>query len=266
MLLMRGVTSSYAVDPRGESVIGLVEDGAMRVVRARQRHVVRAGELCAWDPSAAHSGRPYGAQAWAARVMVLEPQSLTALLDDGEAAALALRFGRPVVADRAVGVAFRRAHRALEDDAVPTLARDVLLGDWLAVMVRAAEPPVAGAGRARRDPALRRACAYLEEHLARNVSLDELAQASGASRFRLARLFRTGLGLPPHGYQLALRIAAARRALEAGASVTGAAAATGFADQAHLHRHFRRTLGITPARYAASFARTNVQDGGGGAR
>jgi AraC-like DNA-binding protein len=265
MLLMRGVTSSYAVDPRGESVIGLVEGGAMRVVRARQRHVVRAGELCAWDPSAAHSGRPYGGQAWAARVMVLEPRSLTALLDDGEATALALRFGRPVVADRAVSVAFRRAHRALEDDAVSTLARDVLLGDWLAVMGRAAEP-VVGAGRARRDPALRRACAYLEEHLARNVSLDELARASGASRFRLARLFRAGLGLPPHGYQLALRIVAARRALEAGASVTGAAAATGFADQAHLHRHFRRTLGITPARYAAGFARTNVQDGGGGAR
>jgi transcriptional regulator GlxA family with amidase domain len=32
--------------------------------------------------------------------------------------------------------------------------------------------------------------------------------------------------------------------------VAEVAQATGFFDQSHLHRHFRRTLGMTPARYA----------------
>jgi transcriptional regulator GlxA family with amidase domain len=39
------------------------------------------------------------------------------------------------------------------------------------------------------------------------------------------------------------------------------AVATGFVDQAHLHRHFVRTLGITPHRYArAVTGGKNVQD------
>jgi transcriptional regulator GlxA family with amidase domain len=38
--------------------------------------------------------------------------------------------------------------------------------------------------------------------------------------------------------------------LERGVAVAEVAQATGFFDQSHLHRHFRRTLGMTPARYA----------------
>ena len=41
--------------------------------------------------------------------------------------------------------------------------------------------------------------------------------------------------------------------LEAGATIAQAAAATGFADQSHLHRHFQRSLGLTPAKYQQRF-------------
>jgi transcriptional regulator GlxA family with amidase domain len=33
-------------------------------------------------------------------------------------------------------------------------------------------------------------------------------------------------------------------------------ASTGFADQSHLHRHFRRGLDVTPREYAMRFYRT----------
>jgi transcriptional regulator GlxA family with amidase domain len=60
-------------------------------------------------------------------------------------------------------------------------------------------------------------------------------------------------GLPPHALQLALRIRKARRLLESGESIADVAAATGFADQSHLHRHFQRSLGLTPGEYRRSF-------------
>jgi AraC-like DNA-binding protein len=82
------------------------------------------------------------------------------------------------------------------------------------------------------------------------VTLDELARAAGVSRHRLSRLFRTAYGVPPHRFQLARRIRVARQMLERGDGVAQVAQATGFFDQSHLHRHFRRTLGMTPARYA----------------
>lgn len=55
----------------------------------------------------------------------------------------------------------------------------------------------------------------------------------------------------------ARRDPALRRACELlGVGVAEVAQATGFFDQSHLHRHFRRTLGMTPARYARLTAQT----------
>ena len=76
---------------------------------------------------------------------------------------------------------------------------------------------------------------------------------AGIGKFRLIRLFRERTGLPPHALQVAHRIRAARRLLEAGETIAETAAATGFADQSHLHRHFQRSLGLTPGEYQTRF-------------
>jgi methylphosphotriester-DNA--protein-cysteine methyltransferase len=73
---------------------------------------------------------------------------------------------------------------------------------------------------------------------------------AGIGKFRLIRLFRERTGLPPHAPQIAHRIRAARRLLEAGEPIAETAFATAFADQSHLHRQFQRSLGLTPARLA----------------
>jgi transcriptional regulator GlxA family with amidase domain len=105
----------------------------------------------------------------------------------------------------------------------------------------------------RDDRALRRALELLADHPERNVSLDDLAAAAGIGKFRLVRLFRDRTGLPPHALQIAHRIRVARRLLEAGDGIAATAYATGFADQSHLHRHFHRSLGMTPAMYQRRF-------------
>ena len=76
---------------------------------------------------------------------------------------------------------------------------------------------------------------------------------AGVGKFRLIWLFRERTGLPPHAPQIAHRIRAARRLLEAGEPIAETAFATGFADQSHLHREFQRSLGLTPARYQQRF-------------
>jgi transcriptional regulator GlxA family with amidase domain len=104
------------------------------------------------------------------------------------------------------------------------------------------------------DPAVRAAVEYLHDNVTRNITLDELAAATGAGKYELARRFTAAIGVPPHAYQVALRVNLARRLLERGKRATDVAGLAGFADQSHLARHFRRRLGITPARYARSVA------------
>ncbi len=55
--------------------------------------------------------------------------------------------------------------------------------------------------------------------------------------------------MPPPALQIGHRVRHAQRLLETGQSIAEAAAATGFDDQSHLHRHFRRSLRMRPGVY-----------------
>jgi AraC-like DNA-binding protein len=108
--------------------------------------------------------------------------------------------------------------------------------------------------------ALERARDCLHEHFNEAVSLDELSALAGLSRFHLLRAFKNRFGLPPHAYQVDVRVSRARLLLHNGISIADAAAMVGFADQSHFTRHFRRIMGVTPGRYAVmcrSHARTS---------
>lgn len=251
VLLMAGQTTRYAVEPRGEYVFGVVAGKPMLARRGRQRRFVAPGELVAWDPSDRHTGGAVDAQPWSARLIVVEVADLADLASDQESdVPSGILFPEPVVRDPLLVRAFLQMHRAL-DTTTTRLERDERLGTWLRVVVErySTAIPTRSTLRLRDDRALRAACDYLVDRPERNIGLDELATAAGIGKFRLVRLFRARTGLPPHAFQLAHRIRSARRLLEAGTSIAATAAATGFADQSHLHRHFRRSLGLTPGAY-----------------
>jgi AraC-like DNA-binding protein len=251
VLLMAGQTNHYSIEPRGEYVFGVIAEQPMRTRRGRETHHVRPGDLVAWDPSARHSGAAVENRRWTARLMLVEAGDLTALTTDTETDPLAdVEFPEPVISDHELAARFIRLHIALEAPST-RLERDERLTEWLHSLIERTTPirRPRPTFTPRDDRALRLACDYLADHPERNVTLDELAAAASIGKFRLVRLFRERTGLPPHAFQLAHRIRAARRLLEAGETIAAAAAATGFADQSHLHRHFVRSLGVTPAEY-----------------
>jgi len=67
----------------------------------------------------------------------------------------------------------------------------------------------------------------------------------------LVRAFTHTHGLPPHQYLTGRRVELARQLLLDGQRPAEVAAAVGFHDQSHLTRHFKRYLGVSPARYRA---------------
>lgn len=87
------------------------------------------------------------------------------------------------------------------------------------------------------------------------VDLDTLAQQAGISRFHLLRSFKRKYGLPPHAYQVGLRVAKAQRLLRHGVPLAQVANECGFTDQSHFTRHFKQALGVTPGRFARDVAR-----------
>ncbi|MCY9665536.1 helix-turn-helix transcriptional regulator [Paenibacillus alginolyticus] len=76
-----------------------------------------------------------------------------------------------------------------------------------------------------------------------------LAAAAHVSSSHLVRLFREAMGLPPHQYVLQERIRKAQQLLLGGNAIHDVAVTLGFSDQSHLHRHFKRIIGVTPREF-----------------
>lgn len=115
----------------------------------------------------------------------------------------------------------------------------------------------------RRSPepkAVRVVREFLDAHFDQDVSLEHLAQLAGLSPYHLNRTFREQLGIPPHAYVIQLRITRAKLLLRSGLPIAEVAHATGFADQSHFTRHFKKMVGITPGQFIPY--RKNVQSFG----
>jgi AraC-like DNA-binding protein len=267
--------------------IGVCIEGLEMIRYRGRRHYAAPGSVVILPPGEAHTGGPHDGADFVYRVMYPAAE----LLADG--AARPPRFPEPVVMDPALAAGLRRVHAALSrpahgNDPLPAgplpagplpagpLPAGPLRGEplpsesagtepletesqlcWLfgELVRRHAAPPgpadlLPGTGAVARQVMNR-----LADQLTGPPALAELAAEAGLSRYQLLRAFRTEVGMPPYAWLAQHRVARARVLLEQGHRPAAAATLTGFADQAHLTRWFRRVVGVTPGAY-----RNGVQD------
>jgi AraC-like DNA-binding protein len=90
---------------------------------------------------------------------------------------------------------------------------------------------------------------FLDENFMRTVTSEELEAVTGLDRYALARHFRIRLGTSPYRYLTMRRLDRAKSVISAGRSLVEAAVMSGFADQSHMTRQFKRAFGLTPGRW-----------------
>lgn len=94
---------------------------------------------------------------------------------------------------------------------------------------------------------LKQVVAYIEAHLEQNIGLGNLATVAGLSQCHFSRMFKQSLGMPPYRYVLLQRIERAKYWLrKSDRPINEVALQCGFADQSHLTKHFRKSVGMTP--------------------
>lgn len=226
--------------------VAVMERGAARFTVDDRPERAADGECFVLEPEAVHTGLPAVPEGWAYKVLYIEPELLSSW--DGRDAA-APRAARWVVfRDQPLRAALAAAH-----DALATEPEGLVRDEALLRAVDALWPHLRPGPRAPRTrpehAAVRRAAAYLRDRWDQPVRLGELAGVAGLSRFELVRRFGRDLGLPPHAYQLDLRIRHARTQLLDGRPPVAVAFACGFADQAHFGRTFKRAVGVPPGAF-----------------
>lgn len=107
--------------------------------------------------------------------------------------------------------------------------------------------------------AIRRALEFMRQPLDTKITLAELANASGISRFHLSRIFKKHFGLSPIAYLERTRIERAKDLIQrAEMSLADVAQTVGFADQSHFTRRFKHYTGHTPGAYSRERARKRL--------
>lgn len=88
---------------------------------------------------------------------------------------------------------------------------------------------------------------YINEHLHRDLKLHEVAAIAQISPYHFLRLFKQSMSITPHQYILQCRLNQAKHLLQhSELSIVEIATRTGFCDQSHLTRCFKRRIGVTP--------------------
>ncbi len=263
-LLHARVVEPYAPHVHGEFAVGVCTEGT-EVIRYRGAlHYAGPGSVVILEPGEPHTGAPAGTPGFVYRVMYLP----AGLLADGLAGPP--RFREPVVIDPGLALGLRQVHAAL-GHAAPGQATGSRVAPGQAAEPQAAQSQLAWllgelvrrhaspAPQVRDAPGgsavARQVMTRLADQLTCPPALAEIAAEAGLSRYQLLRSFQAEVGMPPYAWLAQHRVARARVLLEQGHRPAEAATLTGFADQAHLTRWFRRVVGITPSAY-----RNSVQD------
>lgn len=228
--------------------IGVIEQGAHRSWSGRGLVEAEAGTTITVNPGEVHDGAPLGDGERSWWILYLDPPLVAdAVQDITEGGRGEAEFPRPVMPEAGLALRARSLFASLTEprETAPLQAQERL---WILLA-----ESMRGAASATGIPAaIAKAKSRIDDDPAAPLSLQDLAEASGLSRFQVVRGFARAMGLTPHTYLVQRRVHRARRLIVEGSPLTEAALASGFADQSHMTRHFVRTYGITPGALAAA--------------
>lgn len=203
-----------------------------------------AGELAIRAPNQVAATLRHAAPQTRCRIVMIDPELLPPT--EPEPRRLA-RFGSFATRAHRLLEGFLELWQAVELHAAPS-EQQARLASLLASALEAsgegARPPLL-------TPAVARTREALSQRFSEEVPLSELALLAGMSKCHLVHLFHKEVGLPPHAYQIQLRVARARTLVAQGLPLAEVATMTGFSDQSHLTRLFKRVIGVPPGQYAS---------------
>lgn len=223
----------------------IVDHGLIGYELDHHDHAAPRSGVTLLPPHVVHDGRTATADGFRKRVVYLEESVLGQRL-------IGAAVDTPLISDDALREQVSRLDRALTaDDDLEAESRLAVVTErltWHLTGRRPSKslPPAAQVAQHARD--------IIDADPVAAVSIAAIAQHLSVSTAHLVRSFHRSFGIPPHQYVIGRRLDVARRRLLAGDDAAGVAAITGFYDQAHFTRHFKRLLATTPTRYQRSVA------------
>lgn len=249
-----GVTHVYPWHWHEEFQVSAMEDGPGYLSFRGAEHLTLPGALVFVPPGEVHTNRHATPAGCTYRTMNIRTDLVARVLGNEPGVESIFSLRQPVVFDRELFRLMVATHARLEEQP-SRLSSEILLLRLVEEMARrTAHLRIGDEGREERQ-AIQRVRQFLAQNYADTVSLEDLSKVANLSPFYLHRTFTREVGLSPHAFQMQVRISRAKILLSEGRPLRTVAAETGFSDQSHFTREFKRVVGLTPGAYRSDLRR-----------
>ncbi|SMD17246.1 AraC family transcriptional regulator [Sporomusa malonica] len=234
--------------------IGVIENGCEVFDYDGRRQYAPQRSIVLMNPGVVHTGSAANQQlGWQYNIMYPQSGCLQEIAGQiNEKNNHVPYFPNPVVFDKDCAEKLLNLFSLFEYSPLSMEYQSVFISAMAMILRRHSSLVYAGMERKKDNKVVKLVKEYIYQYYAKNISLGELSIISGKSQFHLLREFGREVGIPPHTYQIFIRIQKAKELLLKGQSILVVALETGFTDQSHFSRYFKRIVGVTPREYVNS--------------
>lgn len=230
--------------------IGAITGGHSHYLNQRSLQEVGPGSLVLMNPEEVHACNPIADQPWSYLMFYLDTDWLRSQQEEAGLGSEFRPFDMTASRDPLLYQGLQHLHHQLVQAPDP-LAREVACHLFSRQLLARLTP----ARWDDRPPQhLQRAAELMQDDSASPLSLSQLSAVAGLTPSHFVRAFSQHYGMTPHAYLLDRRIRHARTLLKQGQPLAEVALASGFADQAHFQRQFKRRVAATPGQYRTQLA------------
>lgn len=232
-------------------VIGFVEKGERCLSCKNQEYVIKKGNIVLFNPGDNHACVQSDEGTLDYRGFNISKDVMLDLAEEVTGKRELPGFSENVIYDEEVACYLHPLHELVMKGSCEFGKEESLLL-LLSLLIQQYGQPFENCVPECRDE-IERACAFMEQHYAERIYLDQICRHAGLGKSALLRAFTKAKGVTPYSYLENIRIGKAKKLLEQGMPPIEAALQTGFSDQSHFINYFNRFIGLAPGVYREIF-------------
>ncbi len=248
---LEGIVQPFPNHFHAYYVIGFVENGKRFLSCKSQEYVIQKGNIILFHPNDNHACAQIDDKALDYRGFNISQEVMLDLVEEVTGKRELPGFSKNVLYDDEVTCYLRPLHEMMMKGSCSFDKEESLLL-LLTLLIQKYGQPFKNCVPECRDE-IEKACAFMEQHFAERIYLDQICRCAGLSKSTLLRAFVQSKGVTPYRYLENIRIGKAKKLLEQGVLPLEAALQTGFSDQSHFTNYFNQFIGLAPGIYRDIF-------------
>ncbi|KOA19803.1 HTH-type transcriptional activator Btr [Clostridium homopropionicum DSM 5847] len=230
-----------------EVSIALVESGVSRTEIGDAMYEITGNTFLIIPPGVVHKCNPYNYNDWNFRMLYISPSWFESAFNiKGEQ----IKFSY-VKLNKTTSLAIINLLNNIENNIIDVEGESRLLNSIS--LLFDAENTNKEISKITYQRQLDKTKEFLDANYLSTITLDDLIQVSGISKYYLIRQFENSYGLSPHKYITNLRVNHSKELLKTSMDFSAIALESGFYDQSHFSKCFKEYTGVTPKKYRNNF-------------